>query len=252
MLRLFLFGCVAISFQIALGAFLNVYVHPIVGVLAPFLLGLPLGIAVTRAFPALMFPAVAILALAGTTSAFVVDTPLRGKVLNLRRVDDIPSGASVAGYVAPGWFIETNYAWEERVRYGRGNPSRGSIRVAPLVGDNWTPKHPVEVWVAGEIRDSGRIPPSHPKFWSEPGGEYVRYVGVDLSRRQIIAVNAARSHGLVTASEPLIVWRAPSVAQAVADQYGALAGAARFPIVAWALCVGAAACFVKWRDRRGK
>lgn len=248
MLRLFLFGCVAITFQIALGALLNVYVHPVVGVLAPFLLGLPLGIAVTQAFPALMYPAVAVLALAGTISAFVVDTPLGGKVVNLRGVDDIPSDANVAGYVAPGWSIATKYAWEERVRYGRGNPSRGSIRVAPLVGDNWTPKHPVEVWGAGEIRDSGRIPPSHPKFWSEPGGEYVRYVGVDLSRRQIIAVNAAKEHGLVTDSEPLIVWRAPSVARAVADQYSALVGAARFPIIAWALCVGAAALCVKWRS----
>jgi hypothetical protein len=234
--RIFAAGCVAIAVQMALGAVLlalapsaEVVVFGIAGI---FLFGVVLGIAVTRAMPGLTFPAMGLLALTGVGPTFVVDVPLAGRVVNLRLVDDIPANFGVAGYTAPGWRIDQRRSLQERLSRGRGNKSHGDRVLAPLVGDGWTPAHPVEVWVIGDIRDSGRVLPSHPKFWAEPGGEFVRLVGTDVSGAQMHANRTARKFGLLTAEEPLIVMRVDSVAGAVANQHWALVRAARFPLVA--------------------
>jgi hypothetical protein len=170
-------------------------------------------------------------------------------VLNLRLVDNIPADAAVAGYTAPGWRIDQSRSLQERLSRGRDNRSHGDRILAPLVGEDWTPAHPVEVWVMGEIRDSGRVLPSHPKFWIEPGGEFVRLIGTDVSGAQLQANRAAKKFGLLTAEEPLIVMRVDSVSEAVTNQYWALLRAAKFPLAAWTLLIALAAAVLWWRER---
>ena len=63
------------------------------------------------------------------------------------------------------------------------------------------------------------------------------------------ANRAAKQLGLLTAEEPLIVTRVPSVAEAVTNQYQALLKAARFPIIGWTLLIGLAAAILAWRER---
>jgi hypothetical protein len=104
--------------------------------------------------------------------------------------------------------------------------------------------------VAGEVRDSGRVLASHPQFWNEPGGEYVRLVGIAASGTQIIARDAARKFGLKTSDQPLIVTRARSVAGARADQYQAIARTAVAPLLGWAFCILVASGFATWRRQR--
>jgi len=240
-------GTFAILFQLVLGTLVVAYTPVAPWIALVFLLGLPLAIAVTRSRPGLLMPAVAIMTLAGVSPVFVVDAPLGGRTVNLRLIDDIPAGPGVAGYTAPRWRVATEFAGEARISGGRGNKSYGTRHLAPLVGDGWRPELPVEVWVAGEVRDSGRVLASHPQFWNEAGGEYVRLVGIGFSGTQIIARDAARQFGLKTSDEPLIVMRAPSVAGAIAQQYWAIARAACVPLLAWALCILLAAGLAKWR-----
>ena len=235
--------------QLALGTFVVAYASIAPWIALIFLLGLPLAIVVTRGRPGLFMPAVAIFALTGISPNFVVDTPLWGYTVNLRAVDDIPAGADVAGYIAPGWRVDSAYSLEARLSGRRGKRGYGTRRIAPLVGDGWTPQQPVEAWVAGEIRDSGRILPSHPQFWNQPGREYTRLVGVGVSGAQIEARNAAGKFGLKTSDEPLIVVSVPSVAEAVGDQHEALLRIARVPMLAWTSCIALAA-FAAWRRRR--
>ena len=251
--RIFAAGCVAIAVQMTLCTLLLALAPSaewvVFGIAGLFLFGVVMGIAVTRAMPGLTFPAMGLLALTGAGPAFVVDVPLAGRVVNLRLTDNIPAGATVAGYTAPGWRIDQSRSLQERLSAGRGNKSYGDRRLAPLVGDGWTPAHPVEVWVAGEMRDSGRVLPSHPKFWEEPDGEFVRLVGKDLSGAQLQANRAAKKFGLLTAEEPLIVMRVDSVSEAVTNQYWALLRAAKFPLTAWMLLIALAAAVLWWRER---
>ncbi|MBR1214486.1 hypothetical protein [Bradyrhizobium sp. JYMT SZCCT0180] len=252
-----LFGCLlagtaAILFQLALGTLVVAYTPVVPWIAGVFLFGLPLAIGITRSRPGLLMPAVAIMTLTGVSPVFVVDAPLWGRTVNLRLVDDIPEGVGVAGYTAPRWRVAGEFAGEARLSGGRGSKSYGTRRLAPLVGDGWRPELPVEVWVAGEIRDSGRILASHPQFWNEAGGEYVRFVGVGVSGAQIIARDAATKFGLKTLDEPLIVTRAPSVAGALAEQYRAIARTAAVPLLGWAVCILLAAGFSKWREQRGR
>ncbi|CAN7484629.1 hypothetical protein LJR220_004393 [Bradyrhizobium sp. LjRoot220] len=249
-----LFGCLragtaAILFQLTLGTLVVAYTPVVPWIALVFLLGLPLAISVTRARAGLFMPAVAIMTLTGVSPAFVVDAPLWGRTVNLRLVDDIPAGVGVAGYAAPRWRVATDFAGEARMSGGRGNESYGTRRLAPLVGDGWRPEFPVEVWVAGEVRDSGRILTSHPQFWNEPGGEYVRFVGIAVSGAQIIARDAATKFGLKTLDEPLIVTRAPSISGALADQYQAIARTAAVPLLGWVFCILVAAGCSKRRER---
>jgi hypothetical protein len=251
--RIFAAGCVAVAVQMALGTLLLALARSaewvVFGIAGIFLFGVVLGIAVTRAMPGLTFPAMGLLALTGVGPAFVIDVPLGGRVVNLRLTDSIPADASVAGYTASGWRIDQSRTLQERLSSGRGNKSYGDRRLAPLTGDGWTPAHPVEVWVAGEMRDSGRVLPSHPKFWNETGGEFVRLVGNGVSGAQLQANRAAKKYGLLTAEEPLIVMRVDSVTQAVTNQYWALLRAAKFPLAAWMLLIALTAAILWWRER---
>jgi hypothetical protein len=249
LLRCLLAGAAAILLQLTLGTLVVAYAPIVPSIALVFLLGLPLAIWITRSRPGLFLPAVAIMTLTGVLPAFVVDAPVWGRTVNLRLVDDIPAGPGIAGYTAPHWRVATEYTFDARMSGGRGNRSYGTRRLAPLVGDGWRPELPIEVWVAGEIRDSGRVLASHPQFWDEPGGEYVRFVGVAVSSAQILARDAARKYGLKTSDAPLIVVRAPSVAGAITDQYLAIARAASRPLLAWAFCILIAAGLSKWRER---
>lgn len=249
LLRVFLAGCAAIVFQIALGTMLIAFVPAVPWLGIAFLMGVPLGKWITRLLPGLTVPAIGLLALTGIVPAFVIDVPLWGRIVTLQDAHDIPTAAGISGYVAPGWRIDMERASDERLTTGRGKPY-GYRRLAPLVGDDWTPKRPVEVWVSGEILDSGRILPSHPQFWKEAGGEFIRLVGNDVSVAQLAAGRAAQKFGLHTATEPLIVMRVPSVEQALVNQYWALARAVCFPLAIWALFIGIAAAVLKWREAR--
>ena len=248
-LRLFLTGCAAIVFQIALGGLLITFAPPVPWLAVGFLMGVPLGAWITRFLRGLTLPAIGLLALTSIAPAFVIDVPLWGRVVNLQDAHDIPTDVGVSGYVAPSWRIDVERASDERLTAGRGK-AYGYRRLAPLVRDDWTPKHPVEVWVSGEIRDSGRILPSHPQFWKEAGGEFIRLVGNDVSEAQLAAGRAAQKFGLHTALEPLIVMRVPSVEQVLVNQYWALARAICFPLAIWTLFIGIAAAVLKWREAR--
>jgi hypothetical protein len=248
----FIAGCVVIVIQLTIGT-LAMALAPsppwvIGGIVVGFLLGVPLGIGVTQPLPGLTFPAMGLFALTSVAPAFVINVPLWGGVAELRRADAIPTG--VAGYAAPGWRIDADRSTQERLRAGRGNEGYGHRHLAPLVASGWTPKQPVEIWVAAETRDSGRVLLWHPKFWSEGGGEFVRMVGNGVSGAQLAAGRAAEKFKLTTAGEPLIVMRVPSVAGAITDQYWALARAARWPFGAWALLIALAAAVIEWRHRR--
>jgi hypothetical protein len=248
----FVAGCVVIIIQLAIGT-LAMALAPsaewlIGGLVVGFFLGVPLGISVTKPLPALTFPAMGLFALTSVAPAFVINVPLWGGVAELRQAEAIPAG--VAGYVAPGWRIDTDRSTRERLTAGRGNQGYGHRHIAPLVADGWTPKQPVALWVAAETRDSGRVLLWHPKFWAEGGGEFVRLVGNQRSGAQLAAGRAAEKFGLTTDEAPLIVMRVPSVAGAIADQYWALARAARWPFGAWALLIALAAAVIAWRSRR--
>jgi hypothetical protein len=147
LLHVFAAGCVAIVSQMALCALLIALAPSpgwvIAAVVLGFLLGVPLGLGITQALPALTFLTMGLLALTGIASAFVIDAPLWGRVVNLHQTGTIPMGLSIAGYAAPGWRIDESAALEERISSGRGNKSYGSRRMAPLVGGNWTPERPV-------------------------------------------------------------------------------------------------------------
>ena len=161
-------GTTAILFQLTLGSLVVAYTPVVPWIIGVFLLGLPLAIGVTRSRRSLFMPAVAIMTLTGVSPVFVVDAPVWGRTVNLRLVDDIPAGIGVAGYIAPRWRVAAEFAGEARLSGGRGSKSYGTRRLAPLVGENWRPELPVEVWVAGEVRDSGRVLASHPQFWRNP------------------------------------------------------------------------------------
>jgi hypothetical protein len=247
LLRLLLTGYTAIVGQIALGALLVTFASPVPWLAVGFLMGVPLGAWITRFLRGLAVPAMALLALTGIAPVFVIDVPLWGRVVNLEDVHDIPT--DVAGYVAPGWRIDLERTSDERLTAGRGE-AYGYRRLAPLVSDDWTPTNPVEVWVSGEIRDSGRILPSHPQFWREAGGEFIRLVGNDSSVAKLAAIRAAQKFGLHTALDPMIVMRVLSVERALVNQYWALARAICFPLAVWTLFIGTAAAVLKWRDTR--
>lgn len=248
--RIFFIGTAVILLQFALGAMLMAYSGAPYWIAGLFLLGVPLGILATRWVPALGFPAICLFALTGVIPVFVIDVPLYGSVVNLRQVDDIPVDASVAGYAAPGWRIDEDRSTQERLTAGRGNKPYGLRRIAPFVGDGWTPAHPVEVWAMGETRNSGRVLAWHPKFWRGPAGEYVRLVGQNVSGAQLQALRTAQQFGLRTGEEPLLVMRVDSVAAAVTNQRLTLMRALVYPLGVWAAIIGLALAFHQWRSRR--
>lgn len=251
-LHVFAAGSIAIVAQLALSALLIALAPSpewVVGAVAfSFLLGVPLGIAIARPLTALTFPTMGLLALTGVAPAFVVDVPLWGRTANLNEIS-IQAASNAAGFVAPGWRIDQAAALEERVRAGRKNKSYGSRQIAPLVASGWTQERPVEIWVAAETRDSGRILPWHPKLWSERNGEFVRLTGKDLSGAQLQAGRAAQKFGLRTMEGPVIVMRVSSVSETIDGQRWALLRASRFPFAAWVLLMGLTAMAIAWRTR---
>jgi len=253
LLSIFVAGCAVIAGEIVVGA-LAMALAPspewVVGAIAVgFLMGVPLGIRVTRALPALTFPTMGLFALTFLVPAFVVDVPLWGRVVALHPADAIPIDAGTAGYVAPGWRIDGSRSLQERLTAGRGR-GYGHRHVAPLVGPGWKPDQPVRLWVTGETRDSGRVLLWHPQFWADSGGEFVLLVGKQVSGAQITARHAAEKFGLLIEADPIVVMRVPSVAQALSEQHWALARAARYPLAAWALLMVLAATVIQWRKRR--
>jgi hypothetical protein len=253
-LRTFASGCVAIlSLLLSAALILSLDTSDVVvvgAVAGSFLLGVGLGLWVTRQMPGLAFPAMGLLALTGAAAAFVVDVPFFGAVRDLRAGEPVVANLTVAGYAAPAWHVDQTRSRDERLSGGRGNQSYGTRRTAPLVPDGWTPAQPVDIWIAGETRDSGRVLPSHPKFWDETGGEYVRLVGKDLSGAKLQVGRTAEANGLRTAEDPVVVMRFPSVNSAIARQIRSLIGAACYPLSAWALMLGIAAALVVWRNGR--
>ncbi len=247
--RAFFLGTAAILLQFALGAACMAYSGAPYWIAGVFLLGVPLGVVATRSVRALAFPAMCIIALSGVAPVFVVNVPIFGRIVDLRQVDDIPADWRVAGYAAPGWRIDEDRSTQERLTAGRKSTPYGLRRMAPLVGDGWTPAHPVEVWVMGETRDSGRIPLWHPKFWREARGEYVRLVGERVSGAQLQAQRTAEQFGLKTSQEPLIVMRVDSIDGAMRAQYVSLARSVVFPLGAWAATTGLALLYFRRRNR---
>jgi hypothetical protein len=226
-------GVAAILLQIAVAAVLMSHGFSPLWLGLLFLAGVPLGLTTARTLPALTFPAMCLIALSVTGPALVVDVPLYGRVVRLAGVDAIPAHAGIAGYDATGWRIETGRSHDERLSAGRGKRPYATRRLAPLVGAGWTSLHPVEAWVAGEIRDSGRVTYAHPQFWQENGGEFIRFTGNKLQGAQFQALRAAEKLGLKTGAEPLIVIRAPSASHAISHQYALLARSAAIPAAVW-------------------
>jgi hypothetical protein len=253
-LRTFASGCVAIlALMLSAALILSLDTSDVVvvgAVAGGFLLGVSLGLWVTRRMLGLAFPAMGLMALTGAAAAFVVDVPFFGAVRDLRAGEPVVANLTVAGYAAPTWYIDKTRSRDERLSGGRGNKSYGTRRIAPLVPQGWTPAQPVEIWVAGEMRDSGRVLPTHPKFWDEAGGEYVRLVGKDSSGAKLQAGRTAEANGLRAAEEPVVVMRVASVNSAIARQIRTLIGAVCYPLGAWALMLGIAAALVVWRNRR--
>jgi hypothetical protein len=248
LVRIFLFGCVGVFFQVAVGAALMSSTLPaVICIAANFLLGVPLGVWITRRLPGLTFPAMCLLAMTASIPAFIVDVPLWGQAANLSKSSAVPTDAAVAGYLAPGWRIDMERASDEILTLRRGH-RYGTRRLAPLVGETWTEGKPVELWVAGETRDSGKMLFSNPQFWNQQGGEFVRLVGTDLSVAQHQAGRAADTFGLLTSSKPVIVMRASSVADAIAAQYAELARSIQIPMTIWTILIGITAIVIKFRS----
>jgi hypothetical protein len=242
--RAFFLGVAAILFNFALGAVLIAFTTEPYWIAGVFLLGVPLGIIVTRTAPGLAFPAMCLVALSGVIPVFLIDVPLLGRVVDLGRIDHIPSDASVAGYIAPGWRIDLDRSTQERLTASNGR-GYGLRRMAPLVPTDWTPADPVAFWVMGETRDSGRVLPWHPKYWQESPGEYVRLVGKEISGAQLQAQRTAAQFDLHAAYMPVVVMRVPSVDAALRNQYLAIAKALIYPLGAWAAMIGLAN-FLDW------
>lgn len=229
-------GVVAIVFQIVIGTLVIGYLHPVcIGLV--FILGMPLGIAVTRSRSELTYPAMGFLALIVLVPAMRIDIPLSGKVIDRLRVDDMTSALNAAGFIASDWRIATEYSIEENMTAGRSNSSYGQRRIAPLVDSGWTPDRPIEVWVVAESLNSGETLPWHPTQWSTFNAEYVRRAGCRVSGSQLGAKRAATKYNLKSVPNPLIVLKVPSVVQAQLRQYKLLALSCLMASAIWALMI---------------
>ena len=160
------------------------------GIAAIFLFGVPLGIAVARPIPALTFPAMGLLALTGVGPAFVVDVPLAGRVVNLRLVDSIPAGARCRGLhrarLAHRRQPRLAGAPLRRTRQQELRRPQGSRRSSATAG---RPRIRSRCGSREKPANSGRVLPSHPKFWAE-------------ARRRVRAPGRQGRLGRATAGEP--------------------------------------------------
>ena len=141
LVHVFAAGCAAIVIQMALCALLIALAPSpewiVAAVAFSFLLGVPLGVGVTRALHGLTFPTIGLLALSGIASAFVIDVPLWGRVVELNAEAGAQVDPGAAGYVAPGWRIDESAALEERISSGRG---RGRQLARGPAECSWSPQ----------------------------------------------------------------------------------------------------------------
>ena len=208
--------------------------NPIPWIVAAFLAAVPFGYWVARRTPAAAWPGMMAMSLVSMCALFIVDTPLFGEVRELRAGEPVPAGATIAGYRAPDWRIETALAepmelWAKNRRYG-------DRLLAPLVPPDWARPAPAPLWADAHATTSGRIGPYHPLRWNR-GGEYVRAVGLERVNAAIGVERAIGRLGLRAAGEPVIVHRVDSIAAMQNAQLRKLSLAATILVGLWGACL---------------
>jgi hypothetical protein len=209
-------------------------------VAVPFLAGLAPAAIFSRRCPA---AAVAILFIAAfPTMAILWQLHVApfGEIITLTGVGQIAPDRGAAGYGAPGWRIDAAHEAESEIRIRRG--SVGVRMVAPLTAPSWTPDVPIVIWVVGYSYKSGKIGPTHPAHWSEPG-EYARVVGSDLLQAQDAALHAAAAQGLSSVAEPIIVVHVDDASEAERAQQNELIAIVVAVLILWLVVSFATARF---------
>jgi hypothetical protein len=206
----------------------------------PFLAGLAPAAIFSRRCPS---AAIAILFIAALpTMAIVWRTHVApfGEIVALPNLGQIAPDRGAAGYSAPGWRIDVAHEAESEIRIKRGGV--GVRMVAPLTAPGWTPDIPIVIWVAGYSYKSGKIGPTHPAHWSEPG-EYARVVGSDLQQAQDAALHAAAAQGLSSIAEPTIVVHVDDASEAERAQRNELIAIVVAVLILWLVISFASARF---------
>jgi hypothetical protein len=163
-----------------------------------------------------------------------------GEIGVLASGGQIAPDRGAAGYSAPGWRIDAARKAESEIRIRRGS---GGVRtVAPLTASGWTPDSPIAIWVVGYAYKSGKIGPTHPAHWSEPG-EYARVVGSDLWQARDAALQAAAAQGLSRIAEPIIVVRVDDASAAQREQRNELVETVAAILILWLVVSFAAVRF---------
>jgi hypothetical protein len=212
----FIIGLIAILANALLALALAVWGALSPWIVLPFLGGLVPAALLARRCNAATLPILLLCAAAAGCVGLWTDIAPFGRIVDLSDATQAPAAFDVAGYVAPGWRIETAHAAESPLT-GRRGKRIGTRTIAPLVGPAWTPKDPVYVWIAGYSYPSNKIGPRHPAHWSQPG-EYPRLVGMDSDEAQDAAFAAAKAQGLVSAPNAVIVMYADDVRAAMFAQ----------------------------------
>lgn len=212
----FLIGLIAILANALLALALAMWGALSPWIVLPFLGGLIPAAMLARRCNAATLPILLLCAVAAGSVGLWTDIAPIGRIVDLSTVAEASAAFDVAGYVAPGWRIDTAHAAESRLT-GRRGRTLGTRTIAPLVGPAWTPKDPVSVWIAGYSTPSNKIGPRHPAHWAQPG-EYPRLVGMDIDQAQDAALAAAKAQGLVSAPNAAIVMYADDVRAAMFAQ----------------------------------
>jgi hypothetical protein len=184
-------------------------------IVIPFLGGLVPARVLSKNCKAAAVPILVLCALTAGAVGIWTDALPIGHIVNLSGLSTAPANLDVAGYVAPGWRIETTRGAESRLT-GRRGRTVGTRTVAPLVGPTWSPKDPISVWVAGYAYPSNKVGPYHPAHWTRPG-EYQRLVGADLGQAKDASDRAAVAQDLVNAANPVVVMRVDDAHQAMIE-----------------------------------
>jgi hypothetical protein len=202
-------------------------------IVVPFLSGLAPAAMLAGRCKAAVLPILLLCAAAAGGVGMWTDVAPIGRIADLSGVADAPADFDIAGYIAPGWRIDTAHESESPITGKRGG-TVGRRTVAPLVGPTWTPKDPISVWVVGYSYPSNKIGPRHPARWAQPG-EYPRLVGVDLDLAQIAVGDAATAQGLVNTTNPVVVMHADGVRGAMFAQAVKLAEILAAILALWLL-----------------
>jgi hypothetical protein len=234
----FLIGATAITANALLVLALVVQDELTPWIVIPFLGGLVPARTFSKNCKAAAAPILVLCALtAGAVGIWTAAVPI-GHIVNLSGLSTAPANLDVAGYVAPGWRIETIRGVENRLTARRGK-TVGTRTVAPLVGPTWSPKDPISIWVAGYAYHSNKIGPYHPAHWTQPG-EYQRLVGADLGQARDAADRAAAAQGLINAANPILVMRVDDAHQAMLEAATKLMGILAASLALWLLAAFAA------------